>query len=40
MEHTESLCISTVTDGMKSYGSGDYVHAGCWAHARRDSKRR
>lgn len=25
-----------VTDGMKSYGSGDYVHAGCWAHARRN----
>ena len=23
------------TDGMASYGSGEYVHAGCWAHARR-----
>ena len=23
------------TDGMQSYGSGDYENAGCWAHARR-----
>ena len=23
------------TDGMQSYGSGDYESAGCWAHARR-----
>ena len=23
------------TDGLQSYGSGDYEHAGCWAHARR-----
>ena len=23
------------TDGMKSYGSGDYESAGCWAHCRR-----
>jgi transposase len=23
------------TDGMQSYGSGQYEHAGCWAHARR-----
>ena len=23
------------TDGMQSYGSGKYEHAGCWAHARR-----
>lgn len=23
------------TDGLQSYGSGDYENAGCWAHARR-----
>ena len=23
------------TDGFQSYGSGDYLHAGCWSHARR-----
>ena len=23
------------TDGLQSYGSGEYEHAGCWAHARR-----
>ncbi len=23
------------TDGMQSYGSGDYENAGCWAHCRR-----
>ena len=23
------------TDGLGSYGSGDYLHAGCWSHARR-----
>lgn len=23
------------TDGLQSYGSGDYEHAGCWAHCRR-----
>ena len=23
------------TDGLRSYGSGDYLHAGCWSHARR-----
>ena len=23
------------TDGLQSYGSGKYDHAGCWAHARR-----
>ena len=23
------------TDGMQSYGSGKYIHAGCWAHTRR-----
>ena len=23
------------TDGLGSYGSGEYLHAGCWSHARR-----
>lgn len=23
------------TDGLQSYGSGEYLHAGCWSHARR-----
>ena len=23
------------TDGLGAYGSGDYLHAGCWSHARR-----
>lgn len=23
------------TDGLQSYGSGEYKHAGCWSHARR-----
>lgn len=23
------------TDGLQSYGSGKYLHAGCWSHARR-----
>ena len=23
------------TDGFQSYGSGEYLHAGCWSHARR-----
>ena len=23
------------TDGLQSYGNGEYEHAGCWAHARR-----
>ena len=23
------------TEGLQSYGSGDYLHAGCWSHTRR-----
>ena len=34
-EHLSAYTGDVPTDGLQSYGSGNYENAGCWAHARR-----